>query len=142
MQKWIKNEKGVTLLEVVLLIVVISFAMLPISRLVNMNVKFTADMTKITEATFVAQDKMEQLISDYAKPNGFDLLKAEGYDGGAGSRYPSSLYYEADDGYTVEVYIDSATTNIHNGIRYVDVVVSVGGEGLSNNLELSVWLFK
>lgn len=139
-----KDEKGVTLLELILLIVVLSIAMLPLSRLVTMNLKFSSEMTKVTEATFKAQDKMEQVLADYTQTtDGFDSLAVHGYDSDS---YPTpvnaSFYHEVDNGYTMEVAIDTALSNMLNGIRYLDVTVTVSEQNLPRPLELSAWLFE
>ena len=142
--KKLKEESGVTLLELILLIVVLAIAMLPLSRLVTMNLKFSSEMTKVTEATFRAQDKMEQIISDYTQStSGFDSLAVRGYDGDSYTTpVYSDFYHEVDGGYTMDAAIDTGLSNLLNGVRYLDVTVSVSGQGLNNPLELTSWLFE
>lgn len=66
-----KNEKGFTLVEVMVAVAILSFGILAVAKMQNQALLGTTRSNSVTEATTVAMDRMERL---FAMP--FDTLAA------------------------------------------------------------------
>jgi len=56
-----KSQKGFTLIEIVVAVAILGIIIIPINKLFLSTLKNNTDSRKITIATFLAQDRIEQL---------------------------------------------------------------------------------
>lgn len=113
------NQNGFSLIEVVLMIVILGIAVPPLINLMKTNLKGTGDLSQVSNATFIARQQMEQIISDYTS-HGFSKTFRTG-------QYPS----QTSNGITTTVIFD--TTATWNGSRYATVTVTASVPNLSTN---------
>jgi Tfp pilus assembly protein PilV len=125
------GEKGFSLVEVIVIIVILSIAILPLSRMAISNLDSGRTYSLMTRGTFYAQEIMERIIADYIA----------GATAGRGYTYvrinwPGTVS-SPPTGYTGTVSISGETTV--NGVTYVTVTVTVSANGMPN-VTLSTWL--
>jgi hypothetical protein len=133
--KNIQNEKGLSLIELTIIVVLIGITILPLSRLSMSNLKSGGDYVDMAQAIFYSEEIMEQIISDYAA-----VEAGKGYtwvidNWGSGS--PSTE--EAPEGLTGYVYISPEDTL--NGVPYVKVQTTISGSSISS-FSMTTWLVK
>ncbi len=127
-----RDEMGMTLIDVIVMMVILAIAVVPLSRLAVINLKSSANSAMLTRAMFYAQEVMEQIVADYEAddanpPRGYDWVRYNWY--GSAPNPPAGL-----SGY---VSISSPATR--NGVEYVVVQVTVSGTEIPN-VNLSTWL--
>ncbi len=61
----LKNQKGFTLIELIILIVILGIAVVPLTHLVTSNQKAIGQMALYVQAEFFTQSVMEEVIADY-----------------------------------------------------------------------------
>jgi type IV pilus assembly protein PilV len=67
MKNSIKNNKGFTLIELMIAIVIFSIGLLAMAQLQMFSIRYNSEAQRMSEATTLAQGKMEDLMSlDYA----------------------------------------------------------------------------
>jgi len=126
-RKWLRrlllDEKGISMMEVVLIIVIIGIAIVPLSQLSIINQKMGGQFGITMKAIFYAEEVMEQIIADYMAEAG-----GRGYQWvisnwpGTTPNPPSGL-----QGY---VYISAQDTL--NGVPYVNVQVAIEGTDIAD----------
>ena len=126
----VRNERGFSLVEVIIILVIIGIAAIPLSRLSVRNMVFSGRYATMTKAISYAQERLEQVIADYAASSA-----GRGYD------WVRSNWAGSSDtpltGFTRSVSISSQQTL--NGVTYVVVTVSVSAPDI-NNVVLTTWL--
>ncbi len=124
-----ENSKGLTLIEVILVIVVLSIAVTSLLELMSSILVYSNDSVILTQAMMYAQEKMEEIIADKKNPNrGYDWIITPGN-------------YENDtpaQGFTRSVSIETSN-KVYNGVPYALVEVSVAHEDLPV-VKLTTWL--
>lgn len=121
-KKQTESEKGFTLIELVIVIVLLGISILPLSNLLRQNLKSTAEVEIIAKASFFAQQKIEQVLRDYNATGNANITPGD--------------YSESNSGMTCSV---SSSLDSLNGIRYYDVTVTVSGDAFPD-IDLNVWL--
>lgn len=127
---FIKDEKGVSLVEVIVIIVIVSIAVTPLSRLAVTNLKSGGHFSIMTRAISYAQNTMEEVVADYAAEDGgrgYAWVQAN-WDGVSSS---------PESGFTSTVNISNEDTL--NQVAYVEVDVYVSAPEI-NTVSLSTWL--
>jgi len=125
-----RNERGMTLIDVIVMMVILAIAVVPLSRLSMTNLKSSANSTMLTRAMFYAQEVMEQIVADYEADDagrGYDWVR---------TNWPGSTSYPPA-GLSGSVSISSPGTR--NGVEYVVVQVTVSSSEIPN-VNLSTWL--
>ena len=137
MMEWIRRvkravrpERGVSLIEIVLIIVIIGIAAVPLSRLSIVNQTTSGKYGSTTRAIFYAEQVMEQLISDYAAVDA-----DRGYDW-VNINWPGSTLHPPS-GLSGNVTISAEDTL--NGVPYVIVQITVSGTDITD-VTLETWL--
>ncbi|HZI89011.1 MAG TPA: prepilin-type N-terminal cleavage/methylation domain-containing protein [Candidatus Polarisedimenticolia bacterium] len=111
-----KQARGFTLIEVVLIIVIAAVAVLPLSMLfANTSIR-SSDARNATTAAQLAQAKMEELSADKSSPaRGFSYLIA--------ANYPPESPVPAFPGYSRTVSF--APDSTYDGVTFRTVTVTV-----------------
>lgn len=122
------QSSGVSLVEVILIIVLIGIVALPISRLSITNTKSLARYAKVTQAVSDLECISERIWADY-KANGYDWVRNNW--SGAGGTTPSGNF-----SYSVQISLPQT----QDGVNYVVVTVRVTGNDLSLPAQVSFWL--
>lgn len=136
-----KKKEGFSFVEAVITLVLISAGMLGVLQLFDQNVRSANDMEHTVRATYLAQERMEQIIQD-KKYQGFDYIVM--------ANFPASedLSAQGFNGYTrtlniVEVRSDDLITPAPpSGSGYKRVTVSVqvaGGDLVTLETLLTLW---
>jgi type IV pilus assembly protein PilV len=60
---WINNEKGLSLIEVLMTIVILSVGLLGVANMQVVAIKVNDNSNQLTQATTIAQDKVEELMA-------------------------------------------------------------------------------
>ena len=126
----VRQERGVSLVEIVLIIVIIGIAVVPLSQLSIVNQTTSGKYGSSTRAIFYAEEIMEQLISDYAAVDA-----GRGYDW-VSINWPGSTP-SPPSGLSGNVTISAEDTL--NGVPYVTVQITVSGTDISD-FTLETWL--
>jgi len=125
------KERGMSLVEVVIMLVVLGLSIGPLSKLAKINLNSGAKAAAQTKAIFYAQGIMENIIADYRSTDpiigGFDNVIVN-WNGVTTPSPPSGL--------SGSVSISNVDTLM--GVAFVTVDVNVGGLGV--NMDLSAIL--
>jgi Tfp pilus assembly protein PilV len=125
------GEKGFSLVEVIVIILILSIAIIPLSRLAIGNIDAGRTYSLISRGTLYAQEIMERIIADYVA----ELEDSQGYDW-VKSNWPGTVS-GSPTGFTGNVDISSETTV--NSVTYVTVTVTVSANDMPD-IVLSTWL--
>ncbi len=124
-----KDERGITLVEVVFVIVILSIAMYSLMDLTSFTLTNSHKAILLTQAVMLAEQKIEEIRADKNNPaRGYDWIVASG-------SYASET---ASQGFTSAAQVDTAG-KIHNGVPYADVTVTVSHASL-RDITLRTWL--
>ena len=127
----VQKEGGSTLLEIVILVLVVSIAIFPLSRLAVKNLKSFGGFATIGKAIFHAEAAMEEVIADYAATGtgrGYDWVRSY-WSGHSTSDPPPGVTGIVS--ISQEFSLDS--------VDYVIVQVTVSGTDIPD-VSLSTWL--
>ena len=127
-----KNQRGMSLIEIILIIVMLGIVILPLTRLSRANLNNLVTFSIAEKAQYDIQSLMEEIIADFrATATGYDDVKTN-WSGRTGTtnsgKYNYSVSFSAD--------------LVQNGITYSVVTVTVSGGGLANNMVLTTWISK
>lgn len=128
-----QNEQGVSLIEVIIIVLITAIAAIPLTRLSVANQQSGGRYGMSTRAVFYAEEVMEQVVSDYAAKDdgrGYDWIRSNW-----AGRTPSG----PPDGLSGTVTVSSQDSL--NGVAYVAVQVTVDGEGISP-VTLETWFIE
>ncbi len=121
------QNSGMSLVEVILVIVLIGIVALPISRLSVTNTKSLGKYAKITQAVYDLESISERIWADY---------KARGYGWVRNNWQRSGTTPSENFSYSVQI----SSPQTRDGVTYVVVTVTVTGNGLSSPARVSFWL--
>ena len=127
----IRNEKGATLIEIVILLLILAISVIPLSRLVMRNLNSGGRFSTMSRAILHAEESMEQIIADYAANTagmGYDWVISNW----AGQSTPNP-----PAGLTGNVTISAEDTL--KGVPYVVVETTVRGTDIPDVI-LTTWL--
>lgn len=127
-QTQLAQSSGLSLVEVILVIVLIGIVAYPISRLSVTNTKSLGQYAKITKAVNDLECISEQIWADY-KANGYAATRTKWANRSGAA--PSGEF-----NYSVQVSSEQTLNNV----TYVVVTVNVTGNGLSTPARVSFWL--
>ena len=131
--KILRNSRGFSLIEIIVVIVIMSITLLPLSQLTLTNSKTGAMYISHTRAMFLAQGIMEQIIADY-NSNSSSL---GGYDNVVSNW---SNQYDEIEGLGWNVTISEETTSY--GVKLRTVTVYAANTGLSTGITLNTLIAK
>ena len=115
------GEKGFSLVEVIVIILMLGIAVIPLSRMAISNLDAGRTYNLIMVGTFYAQEIIERIIADYmANGLGYNWVRAN---------WPGTVS-GSPTGYTGTVSISGETTI--SGVTYVTVTVTVTASGMPN----------
>ena len=126
----VRDEKGLSLVEVIIILVIIGIAAVPLSRLSMRNMVFGGRYALMTKAISYAQERLEQVVADYAARDagrGYDWVRS---NWAGNSDTPAT-------GFSRSVSVSGEQTL--NGVTYVVVTVTVGTADI-DNVVLTTWL--
>lgn len=133
------KKQGFTLVEAVLTLILITGGVLGVLHLFNTNVDAANKMELTLRATYLAQERVEQIVQD---------KEYKGYNFIVSANYPASedLTAQGFNGYTRTVNIlevnPTNLTNQQNGSGYKRVTVAVqvaGGDTVTLTTLLTYW---
>lgn len=124
--KRVRNEKGITLLESVLGIMILAVGYLGLLPMMTNATAKTLNNDKYVIGSYLANDKMESIIAD---------KNFKGYASVTGANYPNENLNSSNPGYTRKTTItevskaDLATPSAGSGYKKVEVQVTWGTTG-------------
>ena len=124
------DERGMSLIEVIIILVVMGVSVVPLGNLFTRNMVYGGRYATMTRAIHYCQEWMEQIISDYAAETagrGYDWVRSN-WD--ATSDTPAS-------GFSRSVSISSELES--NDVGHVVVQVTVTGQDI-DPVVLTTWL--
>ena len=130
LKRLLLDEKGISMMEIVLIIIVIGIAIIPLSQLSIVNQKAGGRFGTTTKALFYAEEVMEQIIADYMAIEG-----GKGYQWVI-TNWPGSTP-SPPSGLLGNVSISVQDTL--NSVPYVTVQVTVGGTDIPD-VVLETWM--
>lgn len=133
----LKNQYGVTLVELILTMLIISIALVGILSVINLTVSHSADPVVQQQAIAIAESYLEEILlqnySGSASANRADFDDVDDYnnllDNGVHDQLGTAIAGLAQ--YTVSVSVAAATT-LAGGVNAKQITVSVSGSGVSN----------
>ncbi|NOT12631.1 MAG: prepilin-type N-terminal cleavage/methylation domain-containing protein [Methylococcaceae bacterium] len=133
-------QEGVTLIELILSMVIISIAVVGIFSVINLTTRHSADPVVNYQAIAIAESYMDEiLLQAYADPDGINAGETRAsfddvsdYNGltDVGARNQQGALISNLSRYTVEVVV-SAPVALTGGVSAKKISVSVSGQGLS-----------
>lgn len=131
------GQKGISLVEVILVIVLIGITIIPISRLSMQNLTQGTKYFVQTDAIADMQSMMEQIYADYlatltghSMTRGYDWVRAN-WNGSTGTTVSGKFNYA----------VSISNEQVQNGVTYVAVTVTITGEGI-DPITNTTWLTK
>lgn len=125
-----KDNRGFTLLEVILVIVIIGIAVPPVLTLFTQNLTDSSESEAYTKATLYAVERMEEVLGDKRAVDdgyGWSYILVT-------NQYPNDT---PETGFTRSVSIDT-TGNSSGGVTYALIQVTVSHADI-NNVVLTSW---
>lgn len=123
---FVPNKKGFTFIEAILTLLILSGGILGILALFQQNVSRFNESEVLLSASYLAQEKMEQIIHD-KKRQGYNFVIIDNY------LSPEDLDSEGYPGYsrtlTIEEVRDTDLITPQNGTGYKRITVSVTPPG-------------
>lgn len=139
MNTFLKNRRGFTLIESVLVLSLISFGLLGILTLFQKNISRSGDREFLLEATTLAQDKMETLIAA-KKYNLYASITSANYPA-----TPEDLTSVGFAGFSRTTTIqevsntDFTTAQVDSGYKKITVTVSWTGGSVTLTTLFTLW---
>lgn len=130
----VRDKKGFTLVEIVIVLIVVGITVVPLSRLSVKNLVSGGRYAIMTRAIFYAEGVMEHILADYNSPD-TDPGDVGGYDNVQTNWYGPAPDCPAE----FSGYVDISVENTLNGVNYVVVTVTVSGAEISD-VTLTTWI--
>ena len=132
--KFLKDEKGASLVEIILIIVIFGIAAIPLSRLSTTNLISGARYATMNNAIFYAEEIMENIIADYNSSDGtiggFDNVR---------TRWPGSVTTPSPPTSDIDGYVSFSGVASKDSVDFVTVTVTVSGVRIED-IQLKTWL--
>jgi type II secretory pathway pseudopilin PulG len=130
--KLFRRQDGISLIETVLMIIILAISLPAITRLLQQNVIASARMTALNKATFYAQQRVEEVIAEYANTSDVDNVHAA---------FESMSDYHFDPvtpetGYTTDVTVRNGS---QDGVSIKEVTVTCTNP-LGPDVALQTWI--
>jgi Tfp pilus assembly protein PilE len=122
------RERGMSLIEIIIIIVMIGVVALPLTQLAKVNLRGLASYITTTMAQYDTQSIIEQIHGDYLA-NGYTATVTT-WSGRSGS---------TNTGFTYSVTMSGEA--VLNGVTYRTVTVTVNGKRITN-MTLNTWIPK
>lgn len=124
------NESGFTLVELVMVIIIAVVAMYPlIAMFANATVE-SVQPELTTQAVFLAQAKMEEIMADYRAPTrGFSYVLS--------ANYPDEATIAAFSGFARSVTVSADST--WDSVTFKQVTVTVDHDAITS-ISLNTWV--
>jgi prepilin-type N-terminal cleavage/methylation domain-containing protein len=127
-----QNEKGLTLPEVLVAMVVLSLGLLALARMQITAIQVNAASGRLTQATAIAQDKVEQLMAlPYAHAELDDQNPV-----GEVTKHPLEQPEPRPGGYTITWTVDEDTAT---GVKTINLTVTWSNRGQQKTFSLAVF---
>jgi Tfp pilus assembly protein PilV len=127
-----KNQRGMSLVEVILIILVLGVVLIPMTRLSRVNQNNLAVFSTTEKAQYDIQSVMERMMSDYkAAPTKYDSVKTA-WQNRTGTTNSGIFNYS----------VSFSADQVQNGITYSVATVKVSGGDLSGDMVLTSWISK
>lgn len=120
----VKDEKGFTLLEVILAVSILSVGLLAVASMQASSIRGNAFAGGISQGTVWGSDRMEKLISLAYQDYGSSLLQDTDGDGNTGLDHAASGtadHQETHDKYTI--YWNIADNNLLSDTKTINLIV-------------------
>lgn len=128
-RRMVEECDGLTLIEVILVVVVMAIAVPSLMSLMSSTLFHSGKSSILSQASIFAQEKIEEIIADKkSAARGFAYVTTTG-------RYPTD---SPANGFTRSVVVQTSGM-IYNGVPYAHVEVTVSHPEISN-ITLSTWL--
>jgi prepilin-type N-terminal cleavage/methylation domain-containing protein len=124
-----QNEKGLTLPEVLVAMVVLSLGLLALTKMQITAIQVNAASSRLTQGTAVAQDKVEQLM---ALP--YDAADLDDNKAPVGEFTPHNEDKETHPGYTITWQVDQDTAT---GVKTINLQVTWSNLGRQKTFSLA-----
>lgn len=124
------GERGFTLVELVLVIVIGIVAMFPLVAMYANATQQSVQPVLITQAVFLAQDRMETVLSDFHAPG-------RGYSYVTNASYPDVVAPPGFPGFLVHVQV--SVDSMYDAVTYKAVTVSASHPAIAP-VSLSMWI--
>jgi Tfp pilus assembly protein PilE len=126
--KILKSQNGLTLMEVILMLVILGVVALPLAKLSITNLRSQAGYQVMTRAIYDARSVMEQILAYYSS-NTYAQTRTNWAN-------KSGQTNSKQFNYLVTVSNESS----QNGIFYSEITVTVSGGSLKQNVILKSWI--
>jgi type IV pilus assembly protein PilV len=127
-----RQEKGFTLLEVMIALFILAFGLLAIATMQATAIKSNSQAMGLTEAANLAQDRMEKLINLFYTHDDLNDTDGDGPGGldhtGAGADH--TIVWTAPNGVTYTVYWNIAADEPIQNVKTIRMVVRWPDRGL------------
>jgi type II secretory pathway pseudopilin PulG len=130
--KLLRRQDGISLIETVLMIIILAISLPAITRLLQQNVIASARMTALNKATFYAQQRVEEIIAEYANTSDTDNVHAA---------FESMSDYHFDPvtpetGYTTDVTVRNGN---QDGVSIKEITVTCTNP-MGPDVALQTWI--
>ena len=125
-----RSERGMSLIEIIVVIVMLGIVAYPLMGLAKANLKGLAEYSQMQKAQFDLQSQMEQVLADFSAL-GYDGIKT-GWQDKTGKTGSGLFNYHVT--FTADV--------VRNSITCSDVTVTLSGGTLKNNISLTTMISK
>ena len=128
---FLAGEQGLSLIEIVVIIVILGVSIIPISRLVRTNLHTMAVTAVYSQAEYYAQSVMEEVVADYTAEN-----SGRGYSWVV-SNWSGGTETHPELGWSADVAVSATTVD---NIDYAVVTVTVNPGSDFEDVQLTSWL--
>jgi len=132
--RWLKKikhwfrEDGLSLIEIVMILVIVGIALVPLSRLSVSNLKTNARQQLMNRCTLYAEELVEWVVSDYRNANFLGEDVANDWVG----------YYDNPEG-AITRYVSVSGPTTLNSVDYWEIDVSVSAPDMED-VVLTIWI--
>jgi Tfp pilus assembly protein PilE len=113
------DQKGMTLMEVILIIIILGITVVPLTQVSMGNLKASARAARLTKAVFACQSILDQVIG-YYENNGYAAARTRYAGGESGTCVPTG---SSGLTYTIAMSAEATVATV----TYCDVTVTVTG---------------
>lgn len=122
-----KRVQGYSLIEIILVVLILGIALPPIITIFSQNLSNNVKSEWYTKATLLAEERMEQILSD-KRAHSYEYIVSP-------DRYPEDT---PESGFTRTVSIDESG-HIIDGIPYAEIQVTISHPSI-NDVTITAWV--